>query len=32
MDAMKLIMRIVENKNSKIITIPVVISTLYFWL
>ena len=25
-------MRIVENKNSKIITIPVVISTLYFWL
>lgn len=25
-------MRIVDNKNSKIITIPVVISTLYFWL
>ena len=32
MDAMKPIMRIVDNKNSKIITIPVVISTLYFWL
>lgn len=25
-------MRIVENKNGKIIAIPVVISTLYFWL
>ena len=32
MDAMKPIMRIADNKNSKIITIPVVISTLYFWL
>ena len=32
MDAMKPIMRFADNKNSKIITIPVVISTLYFWL
>ena len=32
MDAMKPIMRIADNKNSRIITIPVVISTLYFWL
>ena len=32
MDAIKPIMRIVDNKNSKIITVPVVISTLYFWL